>query len=295
MTTRELRSALARLLAIVAMLSLACGDPDSDVASDTEAWGPPQRIIAIAPSVTEMLFVLGLGDRVVGVGDYAEWPPEVHGKPKLGGLFNARLEAIAGLKPDLAVLLPSEERLRTDLEKMGVEVLEVRGETVADIEEMAMQIGARCRVERAAEAFVDRFREELRPVARQASIRVLLPVTRQPGRLTDLLVVGPDTFLTELLDRLGVENVMADATIAYPQVGLEEIILRSPQVVIELQSAPGDFEALRLDWLALGTEPGLADVCVRVVAGDHVLLPGPRLPRLYRELDEALMECVDRQ
>lgn len=274
-------------LVIAGGLALACaGQP---------APGPesaPQRIIAIAPSVTEMLFELGLGNRVVGVGDYARWPPEVGDKPRLGGLFNARLEAIAAVDPDLAVLLPSEERLRRNLQKMGIEVLTVRSETIEDVEAMAIAIGDRCGVPQRARAFSQRWSGLLAPRPLGRSPNVLLAVTRTPGRIADVLVAGPGTFLHQLLERLGAVNVMADAYLAYPQVGLEEILLRRPDVVIELQASPGTYEDLRRDWRDLGEEMSLAPACVRVVAGDHVLLPGPRLPRLYGELRRALLECA---
>lgn len=279
-------------------LALACGGGFSPEDNQVEngrspsAVEQPSRIIAIAPGVTEMLFTLGLGDRVVGVGDYARWPPEVAGKPKLGGLFDSRLESIITLNPDLAILLPSEERLRVHLQKMGVEVLTVRSETLADVEEMAILIGERCGVEKASQAFVETWGRELAPKRRQDSPRVLLSVTREPGRMADVLVSGPDTFLHELLDRLGATNVMADAQLSYPQVGLEEIIIRRPEVVIELQANPGDYASLARDWERLAGEASIEEACVWVVAGDHVLIPGPRVPRLYRELDDALLACA---
>jgi len=277
----------------VAGLALACGGGSQTEEPQKHESGPAERIVAIAPGVTEMLFVLGLGDRVVGVGDYARWPPEAVGKPKLGGLFDSRLESIAGLNPDLAVLLPSEERLRRHLEKMGVEVLTVRSETIADVEEMAFLIGERCGAEDASKAFLETWDRELTARRPSHATRVLLSVTRESGHMADVLVSGPDTFLHELIDRLGAVNVMADAQLSYPQVGLEEIIVRQPEVVIELQASPGNYDGLYLDWDRLAGEVPLGGVCVKVVAGDHVLIPGPRLPRLYRELEEALLECAD--
>jgi len=241
-----------------------------------------------------MLFTLGLGDRVVGVGDYSRWPPEVASIPKVGGLFDSRLESIAGLDPDLAVLLPSEERLRVDLQKMGVEVLTVHSESIADVEEMAILIGERCGVEEASAAFLETWDREMAPKRRQESPRVLLSVTREPGRMADVLVAGPDTFLDELIERLGAVNVMADAQLPYPQVGLEEIIIRQPEVVIELQANPVDYARLPEDWERLAGNVPMAEICVWVVAGDHVLIPGPRLPRLYRELEDALQACESR-
>ena len=284
---------------------LACGerpprdgalqDQQQAVAARGGEASIPQRVVTIAPSVTEMMYVLGLGDRVAGVGDYARWPPEVAGKPRLGGLFDSRLETITGLNPDLAVLLPSEELLRTQLVKMGVEVLSVRSDSIDDVEEMAVLIGERFGVEEASDQFVQSWRQELAPRDQSISARVLLSVTRDPGRMADVLVSGPDTFLHELIERLGATNVMADAQLSYPEVGLEEVILRRPEVVIELQASPANYDDLRFDWAQLMIDVPLGEICVQVVAGDHVLIPGPRLPRLYRELEEALLECADKR
>lgn len=302
MSRRGPNRGIGWVLLWVVGLVLACGGGNSSQDDQTEGVrhgeqalqgsNPSERIVAIAPGVTEMLFVMGLGDRVVGVGDYARWPPEVASKPKLGGLFDSRLEMIASLDPDLAVLLPSEERLRGHLEKMGVEVLTVRSETLADVEEMAILIGERCGVEEASVEFLETWDNELAPREAPHSTRVLLSITREPGRMADVLVSGPGTFLDELIDRLGAVNVMADAPLSYPQVGLEEIIVRQPEVVIELQAFPGNYESLHLDWDRLAGEVPLAGVCVQVVAGDHILIPGPRMARLYRELDQALSDCA---
>lgn len=284
------------VLSLISAWMMACGGDDSSekvtVGTGDEA---PKRIIAIAPSITEMLFTLGLGDRVVGVGDYAKWPSEVVSKPKLGGLFDSRLEAIAALDPDLAVLLPSEEQLRSQLDRMGVEVLTVPSETLEDVQEMAVLIGERCGAEEESQAFLESWDVEMAVRQPAEPARVLLSVTREPGRMADILVSGPETFLHELLDRLGATNVMFDAKLAYPQVGLEEIIIRHPEVIIELQATPGNFDELALDWARLGENVPLTEACVRVIAGDHVLIPGPRLPRLYREIQEALDECAGKR
>src|SRR6185295_15604866 len=85
----------------------------------------PRRIVAVAPSAVELLFALGLGDRVVGVGDHVAWPPAATELPRLGGLLDPRLETVATLRPDLAVLLPSERELGERLAALGVEGLVV--------------------------------------------------------------------------------------------------------------------------------------------------------------------------
>ena len=106
-----------------------CGE-----AAPTPEPGVARRIVAMAPNVTEILFALELGDRVVGVGDYATWPPEVASIPKLGGLYDVSLERILELEPDLAILIPSEAELAGHLRRLGIEVLEVENESLDQVE-----------------------------------------------------------------------------------------------------------------------------------------------------------------
>ena len=253
----------------------------------------PQRVVALAPNIVESLFALGLGDRLVGVGDYCRWPPEVGGLPKIGGLFDASLEQIAALQPDLAILLPSEERLRSQLERLGVEVMTVQNESLEDVEKAVIALAERFGVPVQGQRLVAEWRRALAPRPGAAPLRVLLSVSRLPGNLGDILVAGPGTFLDELLGRLGATNVFSDADLFYPQVGLDEIVRRWPDAIIELQPSPANFEALVEDWSrALPDLPAVQSDCVHVIAGDHVLIPGPRLPRLYRELRQALTPCI---
>jgi ABC-type hemin transport system substrate-binding protein len=131
------------------------------------------------------------------------------------------------------------------------------------------------------------------PVAR--SLRVVLVVGREPKRLGDMVVAGPDTFFDQLLGRLGAINVFYDVSSRYPQVGIEEVVRRRPDVVLELQPlAVPDTRtaALLADWAALDALADAAGPCVQIVAGEHVLVPGPRLPRIYDELRAALQACV---
>lgn len=275
---------------LASSLSMAAGWGCSEGEKAPES-SSAERIIALAPGITETLFELGLGDRVVGVGDYSTWPLEAAQKPKLGGLFDARLEAISALQPDLAVLLPSEENLRVQLERLGIEVLTVRSDTLADVETMIGSIAERCDVVERGELLWDQMRRGLAAAPVPGKPRVLLAVGREGGRMADVLVSGPGTHLDELLGRMGAVNAFADAPLDYPQVGLEEILQRQPEIVIDLQPSPGTLGTLTLDWRDLRSQTELAPGCARVVAGDHVLVPGPRLPRLYQELREAILSC----
>jgi ABC-type Fe3+-hydroxamate transport system substrate-binding protein len=252
-----------------------------------------RRIIAVAPNVVETLFELGLGGRVVAVGDHCAWPPEVSEKPRIGGLLDPRLELIASLEPDLAILLPSEHALATALGRLGVEVLVTPVETVQDVEQAIAAIAARAEVEERGSVLVERLRRELAPQPVGKGAPVLMVVGREPGNLSDIYAAAAGTFLHELLERLDGVNVLAQSPLRYPQIGLEEISVRRPRVIIELQPKALS-KATRADLIAdwhrdlPGSRP-----CVVTIEGDHVLVPGPRIGALYRDLADALRECAD--
>ena len=280
-------------LAIVALLA-ALGS--TSVATSAEARSA-RRIIAVAPSAAELVFALGLGDRVVGVGEYVAWPPAATKLPRLGGLLDPRLETVVALHPDLAVLLPSERELGERLTALGVDVLVVPHETVDDVARAARAVAQRAGVAAAGEKLARSLERDLAPAAlpeQLGSPRVLLVAERERGQLAQLLLAGPGTFLDELLRRLGAKNAVADAPLSWPQVSLEEVVARKPDVIVELQPralSATELAALRADGRRV---PGLRPetVKVAVVAGDWALVPGPRLPILYRELRRALLSAA---
>jgi len=247
--------------------------------------------VALTPSVEETLFALGLGKRVVGVGDYCLWPPEARSLPRLGGLFNPNLERIVSLKPDLAVLIPSERDLGGKLGRVGIASLVVKNENLADVEQSFREIARRCGVPAEGERLAARWKQDLAPRPLSWKPKVMLSVGRQSGRLVDVLAAGPGTFFDDLLLRMGGVNAFADAPTRYPQVSLEEVMARAPDVILELRSDPvkPDVAAQLLkDWDQLPQVPAVRQRHIAVLAGDYVVIPGPRLPQLYREMRAAL-------
>ena len=288
-------AALLGFLGLAPALLVGCrGEaPSSEDSAAKAPAAAPRRIIALTPSVTETLFALGLGDRVVGVGDYDHWPPEVEQKPRLGGLFNPNLEKIVALKPDLAVLIPSEKDLGEKLARFGVDTLTVQNETLAEVENTSVVIAERCGVPEAGRRLAAELRAALAPrsLPGGAHPKVMISVGRPAGRLADVTVAGPGTFFDELVTRLGGVNAFADSPTRYPQVPLEEIIARAPEIILELRSDPlpaDRIEALRGDWAALAEVAAVQTGRVEVIAQGYSAIPGPRLPLLYKDLEKAL-------
>lgn len=289
------RSTSRALLLPLLLLPVLAGCREERAPERSAEETAPRRIIALTPSLVETLFALGLGDRVVGVGNYTTWPPAALAKPRLGGLFDPNLERIAALHPDLAVLLPSEGDLGTKLKPLGVEVLIVPDETLADIEASFRTIARRCGTPEVGERLAAELHAGLVPQPLPGPPpRVMLSVGRRAGSLGEVVVAAHGTFLDELLTRLGAENVFADAPSRYPQIGLEEIVARKPEVIVELRAealAPAVIASLIQDWRVLPQVPAVRDGRVEVIAGNHVLIPGPRLPQFYRELRQALLRA----
>lgn len=294
------RSGLRRSLA-TALLTLALAQggavasvAETERAAETEGAAGCRRIVTLAPNVAEILFALGLGERVVGVGDYTGWPPEAAALPRLGGLYDPRLESLVAAEPDLAILLPSQAELAGSLERLVIPVLTVPHETLADLETAIRAVAGRCGVEAAGEALVAELDRGLAPRAVPMGLDVLVVVGRSAGRIREVYAAGEGTFLGELVARLGLDNVAGSSP--YPRLGPESIVAARPEAIVDLEPQPLDpaaAAALAADWRSLGPLPAVASGCVVTLTGDYVLVPGPRLPRLYHDLEAALAPCLD--
>jgi iron complex transport system substrate-binding protein len=285
------RWAVALALSGTAILSGCRAEAPAAEGVRAGAAATPHRIVALAPSPAETLFALGLGKWVVGVGDYTAWPPEAAGLPKLGGLLDPNFEQIVALKPDLAVVLPSQRDLAAKLGQLGIASLTVPSDTLDDVERSFALIADRCGDPAAGRRLTERWRREMAPAPLPGSPKVLLVVGRPPGRLNELLLAGPGTFLDALLVRMGAVNALADSPMAWPQVNLEEVLAHAPDAIVELRSeppVPSMVAALRHDWQSLPGLPAVRTGRISVIGGSYTMVPGPRLPQLFRELRAAL-------
>ncbi len=255
---------------------------------------PPQRIVSTAPSITEMLYALGLGDRVVGVTTFCHYPPEVARKPKIGTYLRPDVEMILSLRPDVVLAEKSMLRQAITLPSLRLNVVEVDDATVAGILNSIQQIGRLCGVDRRAGALCHSIRGRLEAVRKRTAglprRRVLFVVGRTPGRVEDLIVAGKASYLNEVLEIAGGRNLVWDAAVPYAKVSVEEILARNPEVIIDMgerAKTTGVTEAQKKSVVALwGRYPHLAAVKQRrvyAVASDAFVVPGPRVTEAAAE------------
>jgi iron complex transport system substrate-binding protein len=259
------------------------------------ATGAPRRIVSTAPSLTETLYTLGAGDRVVGVTTWCRYPQAARLKPKIGGYSNPSVEAIVALRPDLVVLADGRKDLAERLARFEIPTLLVSLDSLRAIEDAIARISARLGVPERGTALVNAIETRRAAVARLVAgrprPRTLLLLGHSPDSLTSLFAVGPGSFLGEMLEAAGGDNVLGDVRIPYPKVSVEEVIARDPDVILEVVSPPADVDAqgraLRL-WSAYSSLRAVRAGAVRVVVDDTFVQPGPRVGEKIQILAEAL-------
>jgi iron complex transport system substrate-binding protein len=252
------------------------------------ATAQPRRIVSTFPSITETLFALGAGDRVVGVSNYCRHPPAALALPKVGTYAKPDPEKIALLRPDLVIVQKSAAGLADRLSALNIPHAAVTIGSLADIYAMIDEIGRATGLTRPAQELDARIRSHLESVRAETAGRshpkVLIVVGRTPGLLTNLVAVGPSAYLGELATIAGGSNVLTESAIAYPRISLETVVRMNPAVILDLSMmgrAGGDSDRqnalLRQPWLAHPELDAVRNGKVFGLTSETLVTPGPRV------------------
>lgn len=193
----------------------------------------PERIISLAPNITEILFSLGLDDKIAAVTNNCDYPAEAFKKQKIGDI-HINTEKIISLKPDLiisegSVLLETSKKLG----KLGIPILIVRSDTIDNFKNSFLTIGKACGKEKEAVKLIKSMENQMASLEKklkkikQKKPKVYLEIWNMPLQTT-----GDGTFINEIIQKAGGENIFKDAKCKYPIVNMEEIITRDPEVII---------------------------------------------------------------
>lgn len=250
----------------------------------------PKRIVSLAPSMTEVLFALGLGDNVVGVTSFCDYPEEAKAKSKIGGMSNPSLESIVSMKPDLVVMTTDgnpkevEERLRGLRTRTYVWKARTIAELPQGIRELGKALGASAKAEEVARGIEQGIRKAS-GVKREVLSRkkVLFIVWPDP-----LIVAGPGTAIDDAITLLGHENIAGGAGTTYPKYSLEEAIRRTPDVLFIGKAAGMDIRAVSQGILKrLASVPAVRNGAVYYVS-ENLYRLGPRVVEGIEEIDRWL-------
>lgn len=254
----------------------------------------PVRIVSLIPAVTEMLFAIGAGPQVVGVSSFDTFPAEVASRPKVGGLFDPNFERILALRPDLVITYGSQDELTKRLAATNIPSFAYRHGGLADVTATIRTLGTRTGRDRAAETLAGTIEAGLTQVRQRAAgrtrPRTLLVFGREDGSLRGLFVSGGVGFLHDLLELAGGDNVMADVPREGLQLSLEQLLVRAPDVVIELRGdgwSPQRRARERAVWNAARI-PASSSGRIHILNDSSLVIPGPRVVHAARTIADVL-------
>jgi iron complex transport system substrate-binding protein len=250
----------------------------------------PARIISLAPNITEILFAVGAGKKIVGVSEFSNYPPEAVGLPMVGSYIKPNLEAIIALKPDLVIATADgEKRVEINrLASLGVPVYIINPRTIAGVISTVREIGRLAGREKEAEKTAQEMERAVTEIKKRvldlAPVTTLLVVNTNP-----LITVNGNTFQDEMIRTAGGKNIAAKESIRYPTLTYEEVVVRAPEVIIITTMSPDeDYRSVTASWSRFGTVPAVKKGRVFVIDSDIVDRPSPRMVQGLEELSRLL-------
>jgi iron complex transport system substrate-binding protein len=308
---------LASILGVLLFLLAACGTPyaptlasaGSPPAAATAAFPVtvsdfqartvtvakrPERIVSVGPSITEFLFALGAGPRLVGVDDFSDEPAAAKAIEKVGGI-KVNCEKIVALKPDLVLSVKFSDGTIEKLTSAGLLVVVVDPQTAGDVARTATLVGRAVGAE--GETLANDIQKKVGDVRAKTAAATAKPRVYHEIDASDptkIFTVGPGSFINDLIEIAGGVNIAATATTAYPQLSAEEILRADPEVIVLAAadySAKPDEVAARAGWSAI---TAVKNKRFGTIAPNLINRPGPRVgdaaeayarivhPELYR-------------
>ena len=254
------------------------------------------RIISTSPSITETLFALGLGHRVVGVTDFCEFPSEACQLQSIGSMTNPHMEALVTLRPDLVLHLSHSKKVARYTKVLDIPSMALKMDTLGDILSTIKFLGNTFGIKENSEQLLKKlttginfYKNKLKDIKPKETL-LLLGDSSDPDR--DLYATGPRTFLHELLEISGGENILHDSMAEYPRLTKEYVIEKSPEVIIEAgpksQLTPTQVKERLKGWKRFNSIRAVQAGQVHYIGADYILIPGPRLLNILDQFSQVL-------
>jgi iron complex transport system substrate-binding protein len=288
---------LKRVIVVLALMTVAASaQPVARATATLQAAPWPRRIISLVPATTEMLFVMGAGDRLAGVSDYDRFPPEVARLPKVGGLIDPNVERVISLRPDLVIVYDTQTDLKQQLERARIPMFRYVHRGLPDITETLRALGERVGATAAADAAAARIESQLAAIRARVTGRprptTLLVFGRDAGALRHIAASGGYGFLHDVLELAGGADVLGDLKQQSVDVSTEMILRRAPEAIIELYYGeslkPERMDSERKVWNTLPSIPAVKNNRVYLLGGDEFVVPGPRIVIAAQRFAETL-------
>ncbi|MCS4540872.1 MAG: cobalamin-binding protein [Euryarchaeota archaeon] len=241
----------------------------------------PERVISLAPSNTEILFALELGDKIIAVTKFCDYPLNATKKEKIGGFSDINMEKVVALKPDLVLATGGvQEQIVKELERLNITVIALDAKNITEILANIELVGKVTGQEKSAQELTTNMKQRIKKITgktkdltKAQKLKIYYEVWHDP-----LMTAGPETFIHNIIELAGGVNIFADAKIKYPRIDPETILARNPEIIITSLGAMGGATAEQIK-----TRPGWNKIDAvknnRVYEIDENILrrPGPRI------------------
>ncbi|MBO7127724.1 ABC transporter substrate-binding protein [bacterium] len=275
---------------VLVFLFVACSQPAKP---KEESEVPCKRIVSTAPSITETLFDLGLGENVVGVTENCHYPEEVKSKSKIGKAFSISSEAVIALKPDIVFVLSAYGELASKMKAAGMKTVILDQTSVQGFVDSIDVVAEACKIEEKGKNFKAKFEPYLKKAEKEGEkkkILILVGRDYENSSIKDAYAVGDDRFLNEIVNLCGATNAYS-GNMAYPKIQLEGILSLNPDIVIDIITASG-LTPEKLDFIAKSWSNldinAVKNGKVFIKTEDFWSLPGPRFTKIIEEIKNIL-------
>ena len=251
---------------------------------------PPKRIVSLAPNITEILFSLGLDEEIVGVSIHCNFPEKAKSKVRVGSYISLDFEKVTSLKPDLIIAtgVGNTRDMVDRLGKLGFQTYVIYPKNFDDILKSIAHIGQVVNREKEARMIIEGMRKRSQRVIELTKGLPRPKVFIQIGD-APVVTVGKGSFADDLIRLAGGENIAKKEKEVYPRFGMEEILKRSPEVIVISSMNPkGDYQKILQEWTRWKTIPAVKNGRIHLIDSDLLDRPSPRIIDGLEELARVL-------
>ena len=264
------------------------GTHTDDIGRQVDISEIPERIVSFGPNITEILFDLGLGDNVVGVSDYCDYPEAAQAKPKVGNAFSPSIEVVVALEPDL-VLTVKHEQFNSELDQLGIKFVVLDPKDVDGIVEsigLAAEVTGRLKEgERLVKDMRERISQVTTTVEGAPGVKVFFIVDATDPN--NPWTAGPGSFIDDIITMAGGENIAAEGLGAWAQLSIEHIVDSDPDIIIIQTMTGGEptvSKAVLEEHPIWQQMTAVKQDRIYLVDGDLVSRAGPRIVQGLEEM-----------
>lgn len=247
-----------------------------------------QRIITLAPGLTEIVFSLGKGKNIVGNTKFCDFPEQAKKIKKIGGYLDLNLEILIDLKPDIIIFYP-EHYNKIKILKDKAELLIVKHKTLKDIFDSIQLISEKVGEIERGKSIISKIKKTLMNIRlrtlKKRKFKTLLIVGRNPDQLTNITIVGKNDFLNEILEISGGKNAY-NGEIPYPNISIESVVYMNPDFIIEFSNLYSDKKRKKIQniWAKYDIITAVKKKRIKITIDLFLLKPGPRVGEIAKKL-----------